>query len=97
MSMKTGGGEDDPITDINVTPLVDVSLVLVIRRIRLLLPGSELVGDGKGCSFSAETWISGRVAVSAANALGANANTIQIVIRLNCMALLPLKKCHHCH
>lgn len=30
MSMKTGGGEDEPITDINVTPLVDVSLVLVI-------------------------------------------------------------------
>lgn len=30
MSMKTGGGEDEPITDINVTPLVDVCLVLVI-------------------------------------------------------------------
>jgi biopolymer transport protein ExbD len=30
MSMKVGGGEDEPITDINVTPLVDVSLVLVI-------------------------------------------------------------------
>ncbi len=31
MSMKAGGGgEDEPITDINVTPLVDVSLVLVI-------------------------------------------------------------------
>ena len=30
MSMKVGGGEDEPITDINVTPLVDVCLVLVI-------------------------------------------------------------------
>ncbi len=31
MGMKTGGaGEDEPITDINVTPLVDVALVLVI-------------------------------------------------------------------
>ena len=31
MAMKVGGGgEDEPITDINVTPLVDVSLVLVI-------------------------------------------------------------------
>lgn len=30
MSMKTGGGDQDAITDINVTPLVDVSLVLVI-------------------------------------------------------------------
>lgn len=30
MSMKTGGGEDDAINDINVTPLVDVCLVLVI-------------------------------------------------------------------
>ena len=30
MSMKAGGGEQDAINEINVTPLVDVSLVLVI-------------------------------------------------------------------
>ncbi len=30
MSMKGGKGSDEPITDINVTPLVDICLVLVI-------------------------------------------------------------------
>lgn len=30
MSMKTGGGDDELVSDINVTPLVDICLVLVI-------------------------------------------------------------------
>jgi biopolymer transport protein ExbD len=33
MSMSIGGGEDEPMMDINMTPLIDVMLVLLIMFI----------------------------------------------------------------
>jgi len=30
MSMSIGGGEDEPMMDINMTPLIDVMLVLLM-------------------------------------------------------------------